>query len=196
MNKERKAIVFATNNKHKLAEINAIAGSQFHVISLEEAGFTGEIPETAPTIEGNALMKARYIFERVGTDCFADDTGLEVESLNGAPGVYSARYAGEHATYQDNVLKLLDALHGQTHRTARFRTVIVLIFDTKEFLFEGIVEGKIIEQPLGQGGFGYDPVFVPDGYEKTFAELAPEEKNSISHRGKAMQKLLDFLKSV
>lgn len=196
MNNHRKALVFATNNKHKLAEIQAIAGSQFHIISLEEAGFAGEIPETAPTIEGNALMKARYIFERLGTDCFADDTGLEVEALNGAPGVYSARYAGEQSTYQDNVLKLLEALSGQTQRAAHFKTVIALNYDEKEYLFEGIVEGKILLQPRGQGGFGYDPVFVPDGYDKTFAELAPEVKNSISHRGKAMLKLLDFLKRV
>lgn len=189
-------LIFATNNTHKLQEIKAIIGGQFIIQGLAEAGFSGDIPETADTLEGNALLKARHVHKLFpDCDCFADDTGLEVDALDGAPGVYSARYAGENATYQENVDKLLAALAGNTQRNARFRTVIALIYKGKEYLFDGKVEGRISESGKGKGGFGYDPVFIPMGYTQSFAELSPEEKNKISHRGLATEKLISFFKS-
>lgn len=188
-----KQLVFVTNNKHKLSEIRQILGDYCNIMSLEDIGFHEDIQETAPDLEGNAMLKARHIHDRFGCDCFADDTGLEVEALNGAPGVFSARYAGENATYSDNVNKLLEALAGNDRRLARFRTVIALILDNHDYLFEGQVEGEILTEPHGTGGFGYDPVFRPLESEKSFAEMPAEEKNVISHRGRAMGKLREFL---
>ena len=187
-------IVFATHNAHKVSEVQAVLGSEYQLVTATEAGITEEIPETQPTIEGNALQKARYVYEHTGLNCFADDTGLEVEALNGAPGVYSARYAGEHVSYADNNVLLLKNLAGCENRKARFRTVIALIVDGKEYLFEGRVEGAIATEPHGEGGFGYDPLFVPEGSQLTFAEMSSEAKNKISHRGRAIQQLIAFLK--
>ncbi len=195
MRKDTNTLVFATNNRHKLEEIRAIAAANYPIVSLEEAGFAGDIPETAETIEGNAIMKARFVYKTLSINCFADDTGLEVEALNGAPGVYSARYAGEGASYQNNVDKLLDALKDHKNRSARFKTVIALIINGSEHLFEGVINGKIISEPRGLRGFGYDPVFVPDGYDQSFAELSAGEKNAISHRAIATNKLIGFLKN-
>ena len=186
-------IVFATHNAHKVSEVQAVLGSEYQLVTATEAGITEEIPETQPTIEGNALQKARYVYEHTGLNCFADDTGLEVEALNGAPGVYSARYAGEHVSYADNNVLLLKNLAGCENRKARFRTVIALIVDGKEYLFEGRVEGTIATEPHGEGGFGYDPLFVPEGSQLTFAEMSSEAKNKISHRGRAVAKLGAFL---
>lgn len=186
-------IVFATHNAHKVSEVQAVLGSEYQLVTATEAGITEEIPETQPTIEGNALQKARYVYEHTGLNCFADDTGLEVEALNGAPGVYSARYAGEHVSYADNNVLLLRNLAGCENRKARFRTVIALIVDGKEYLFEGRVEGTIATEPHGEGGFGYDPLFVPEGSQLTFAEMSSEAKNKISHRGRAVAKLVAFL---
>jgi XTP/dITP diphosphohydrolase len=188
-----KELVFVTNNKHKLSEIRQILGDFCTVRSLGDIGFTGDIEETAPDLEGNALLKARYIHDRYGFDCFADDTGLEVTTLEGAPGVFSARYAGENATYADNVSKLLESLVGRTDRSARFRTVIALILDNRDYLFEGRVDGEILTEPRGLTGFGYDPVFRPLESEKSFAEMQAEEKNAISHRGVATARLKEFL---
>lgn len=187
-------IVFATNNAHKLSEIRAILGQQMEILSLADIGCHDDIPETADTLEGNALIKARWVKERYGFDCFADDTGLEVEALGGGPGVHTARYA-----YPDrhdpvaNTRKLLAELHDKDNRAARFRTVIALIQGIDEHLFEGIVEGHITTEERGTEGFGYDPVFAPEGGEKTFAELGVEAKNNISHRARAVRKLADFL---
>lgn len=189
-----KKIVFATNNLHKLSEAKALLENIFEIISLKELGFEGDIPETGETLAENASQKSRFIFERYGVDCFADDTGLEVDALGGEPGVYSARYAGEQATYEENVTKLLQKLKGKSQRKARFKTVISLIVDGKEFLFEGGVDGRILERRIGDSGFGYDPVFLPDGYTESFAEMPAELKNRISHRGKAVEKLVRFLK--
>lgn len=186
-------IVFATHNAHKVSEVQAVLGSEYQLVTATEAGITEEIPETQPTIEGNALQKARYVYEHTGLNCFADDTGLEVEALHGAPGVYSARYAGEHVSYADNNVLLLKNLAGCENRKARFRTVIALIVDGKEYLFEGRVEGTIATEPRGEGGFGYDPLFVPEGSQLTFAEMSSEAKNKISHRGRAVAKLVAFL---
>lgn len=186
-------IVFATHNAHKVSEVQAVLGSEYQLVTATEAGITEEIPETQPTIEGNALQKARYVYEHTGLNCFADDTGLEVKALNGAPGVYSARYAGEHVSYADNNVLLLKNLAGCENRKARFRTVIALIVDGKEYLFEGRVEGTIATEPHGEGGFGYDPLFVPEGSQLTFAEMSSEAKNKISHRGRAVAKLVAFL---
>lgn len=186
-------IVFATHNAHKVSEVQAVLGSEYQLVTATEAGISEEIPETQPTIEGNALQKARYVYEHTGLNCFADDTGLEVEALNGAPGVYSARYAGEHVSYADNNKLLLKNLAGCQNRKARFRTVIALILDGKEHLFEGCVEGTIATEPHGEGGFGYDPLFIPEGSQLTFAEMSPEAKNGISHRGRAVAKLVAFL---
>ena len=186
-------IVFATHNAHKVSEVQAVLGAEYQLVTATEAGISEEIPETQPTIEGNALQKARYVYEHTGLNCFADDTGLEVEALNGAPGVYSARYAGEHVSYADNNKLLLKNLAGCQNRKARFRTVIALILDGKEHLFEGRVEGTIATEPHGEGGFGYDPLFIPEGSQLTFAEMSPEAKNGISHRGRAVAKLVAFL---
>lgn len=188
-----KQIIFATNNPHKLQEINQIVVDRYQIRSLSDMGFFEEIPETSPTIEANALQKAWYIYNRFKMNCFADDTGLEVEALNGAPGVYSARYAGPDCSYADNVNKLLDALQDKALRTARFKTVVALIYEGKEHLFEGIVNGKILTEARGGGGFGYYPVFLPDGHHQSFAEMSPDLKNSISHRSIAVQKLVRFL---
>lgn len=189
-------IVFVTNNKHKLDEVKKIVAGKFEVVSLEEIGCYDDIPETADTLEGNALLKAEYIKERYGLNCFADDTGLEVETLNNAPGVYSARYAGNGHDSKANMLKLLAELNGKVNRKARFRTAISLIIGDEKYLFEGIINGVIGTEEKGQNGFGYDPVFIPDGYTQTFAELGDSIKNSISHRAKAVIKLNDFLLSL
>ncbi|MCE1201476.1 MAG: RdgB/HAM1 family non-canonical purine NTP pyrophosphatase [Bacteroidia bacterium] len=191
-----KTLLFATNNQHKLEEISAIAESEVRIISLREAGFEGEIPETSDTIAGNAIQKARFLHDRLGIPVFADDTGLEVEALDGAPGVYSARYAGPNATYDDNVNKLLNALENEGNRKARFVTVIALIEDSEAKLFEGIVNGTITREKRGSGGFGYDPVFLPDGHSLTYAEMSAEQKNSLSHRALATQKLVEYLKGL
>ncbi len=191
-----KKIIFATNNLHKLSEVMALLGGAFEVVSLKELGFEEDIPETGTTLAENASQKSYYIYERYGLDCFADDTGLEVDALDGAPGVYSARYAGEHASYEENVTKLLQELKGKTNRTARFKTVVSLILNGEEFQFEGRVEGRILTQRSGSSGFGYDPVFQPEGYSESFAEMPSDLKNRISHRGRAMQKLFVFLKNL
>lgn len=186
-------IVFATNNQHKLAEIKAMLTGKFEVISLDELGCTEEIPETADTLEGNASLKAHYIYEKYNVNCFADDTGLEIEALNKEPGVYSARYAGEAKDATANMQKVLRKLKGVENRKANFRTVISLILDGQEILFEGSVTGEIALEMCGKEGFGYDPIFKPEGHEVTFAELSQTEKNTISHRGRAVQKLIEFL---
>ncbi len=186
-------LVFATRNKHKISEVRAVLGPAFHLVSLDRMGVYGEIPEEQTTLEGNALQKAEYVWKSTGADCFADDTGLEVEALDGAPGVYSARYSGEHADYKANNDLLLKNLEGKTNRRARFRTVIALILGGERHLFEGIVTGEIIEKPRGDEGFGYDPLFVPDGYTQTFAEMEASEKNAISHRARAVAALAAFL---
>ena len=189
-------IVFATNNKHKLDEVRKIVAGNIEIISLEDIGCYDDIPETADTLEGNALLKAKYVKEKFGFDCFADDTGLEVETLNNAPGVYSARYAGEAHDSEANMQKLLLNMDGKENRNARFRTAIALIIGEKTHLFEGIVNGCIIKEKKGGNGFGYDPIFMPDGYSKTFAELESEIKNTISHRAEAVKKLAAFLYSI
>ena len=187
-------LVFATNNRHKLDEVRAIVGDRVEVLSLNDVECYDEIPETADTLQGNALIKARYIYEKYGVDCFADDTGLEVEALNGAPGVYSARYAGEECDSEANMRKLLENLTGKTNRNAQFRTVIALIINGEEMLFNGIVKGTIATEKKGDSGFGYDPVFVPEGYSESFAQMSGEMKNSMSHRFRATRQLADFLK--
>lgn len=186
-------LVFATNNKHKLEEISQIIGDQYQIISLKELGCFDDIPETEETLEGNALLKARYIHSRYHCNCFADDTGLEIEALNGEPGVYSARYAGEACSFEDNIVKVLQKMEGKTNRKAVFRTVIALILDDHEYLFEGAIKGTIIKDKKGISGFGYDPIFEPEGYSETFAEMGNELKNQISHRALATQKLTQFL---
>lgn len=188
-----KSLVFATNNRHKLEEVRAILQDKFHIRSLAEIGCLDEIPETSPTIEGNALQKAEYVVDHFNTPCFADDTGLEVEALDGRPGVYSARYAGETATFDDNVDKLLEELKGKSNRRARFKSVIAIVDGCREVLFEGIINGTIVNERRGTSGFGYDPVFVPEGYDQTFAEMPPTLKNSISHRALAVEKLVEYL---
>jgi len=187
-----KKLVFATNNAHKLSEVKAIL-SDYEIVSLSEINCFDDIPETADTLEGNALIKAKFIFEKYGFDCFADDTGLEVDALNGEPGVYSARYAGEDHNSLNNMMKLLDKLGENPHREAHFRTVIALIEGGKVQYFEGKIDGKIAYSPRGEAGFGYDPVFVPSTYNLSFAELGAEEKNKISHRALAVQKLEAYL---
>lgn len=186
-------IIFATNNAHKLSEVQAVLGDGYELVTPRQCGIDEEIPETAETLEGNARQKARYLFERTGLDCFADDTGLEVEALNGAPGVHSARYATDGHDFAANNRLLLKNLAGEENRRARFRTVICLIEQGKEHLFEGIVEGRIIDHEAGSEGFGYDPLFVPEGFDRTFAEMSAEQKNGISHRGRAVRKLVDYL---
>ena len=187
-------LVFATNNAHKLEEIRAILGDKVEVLSLKDIQCDVDIPETADTLEGTAVLKAEYIYRHYGLDCFADDTGLEVEALNGAPGVYSARYAGgEGHDSEANMRKLLAEMEGKTNRKAQFRTAICLIEGGAEHLFEGVVKGEIIEEKRGASGFGYDPVFMPEGYTETFAEMGSEEKNRISHRARAVQALCAYL---
>lgn len=190
-----KQIIFATNNAHKLSEVQAVLGDRFRLVTLAECGIAEEIPEDAPTLEGNALQKARYVHERTGADCFADDTGLEVDALDGAPGVHSARYATDGHDFAANNRLLLRNLAGTADRSAHFRTVIALILDGREYLFEGRVDGRIAESEAGCGGFGYDPLFVPEDFDKTFAEMGADEKNAISHRGRAVRRLVEFLQS-
>ncbi len=186
-------IIFATNNAHKLSEVQALLGDRFELVTPRDCGIGEEIPETAETLEGNAAQKARYLYERTGLDCFADDTGLEVEALGGAPGVHSARYATDGHDFAANNRLLLKNLEGIENRRARFRTVICLIEGGHEQLFDGIVEGRIIDHEAGTEGFGYDPLFAPDGFDRTFAQMTAEEKNAISHRGRAVRKLVDYL---
>ena len=191
-----KKLVFATNNAHKLEEIRAILGSKIEILSLADIGCEADIPETADTLEGNALIKARYVYDNYNLDCFADDTGLEVDALNGLPGVHTARYAyPDRHDPEANMVKLLDALKENNDRNARFRTVIALIEKGEEHLFEGVVEGVIARGESGTEGFGYDPVFIPQGQQKTFAELGEDIKNSMSHRARAAQKLAGYLAS-
>ena len=190
----KKKLVVATNNAHKLEEIAAILGDELELLSMKDINCHADIPETADTLEGNARQKAMYIYENYGMDCFADDTGLEVDALNGAPGVFSARYAGDGHDSEANMQKLLKELEGKENRKAQFRTAICLIMEGKEYLFEGIVKGAIIEEKRGGAGFGYDPIFVPEGYDQTFAELGNDIKNTISHRARAVEKLCKFLK--
>lgn len=192
----KRKLVFATNNAHKLEEISSILGDKVELLSLKDIRCTTDIPETADTLEGNAMLKAEYIHKHYGLDCFADDTGLEVEALNGAPGVYSARYGGgEGHNSEANMQKLLQNMQGVDNRKAQFRTAICLILDGKKHLFEGIVKGEIIKEKRGNAGFGYDPIFMPEGYDKTFAEMGNETKNKISHRALAVEKLCRFLKA-
>ena len=186
-------ILFATNNAHKLAEVRAVLGDDFTLVTPRDCGVTEEVPETQPTLEGNAAQKARYLYERTGCDCFADDTGLEVEALGGAPGVHSARYATDGHDFAANNRLLLRNLEGAANRRARFRTVICLILGGEEHFFEGIVEGRIAEPESGTEGFGYDPLFVPDGSDRSFARMNAEEKNALSHRGRAVRQLADYL---
>ena len=186
-------LVFATHNAHKAAELQKLVPSSVELITLSEVGLKAEIPEVSLTIEGNALIKARYVWAKYKLNCFADDTGLEIEALNGAPGVYSARFAGPAKSAEDNIRLVLEKMKGQANRKARFRTVIALIMNGKEHLFEGIAEGEITTEKGGSSGFGYDPIFKPNGSSRTFAELPMIEKNRISHRGIAVQKLLSFL---
>jgi XTP/dITP diphosphohydrolase len=187
-------LIFATNNQHKVEEIRSVIGERFEIITLKEAGIDIDIPEPHETIASNASEKSKVIHELTSKDCFSEDTGLEVEALNGEPGVKSARYAGDGKDFQKNIDKLLTNLSGKGNRKARFITIISIILNNTEHLFEGICEGKIIEEKTGTGGFGYDPVFVPDGSSKTFAEMSMEEKNVFSHRRKATDKLIEFLK--
>ncbi|WP_374507328.1 non-canonical purine NTP diphosphatase [Flavobacterium sp.] len=187
-------LVFASNNKNKIKEIQLLVPASIQILSLEDIGCTEDIAETADTIEGNAILKANYVTEKYGYDCFADDSGLEVDALNGEPGVFSARYAGEPKNDENNIDKLLLNLKDIKNKKANFKTVICLNSKGKQHLFTGIINGQIIEERIGTNGFGYDPIFVADGYEKTFAELSLEEKSNISHRGIAVKKLIDFLK--
>ncbi len=186
-------LVFATHNQHKLRELQQIIKNDIHLISLDDLNYSTEIEETGNTLVENALLKARFIYERYSISTFADDTGLEIDALKGAPGVYSARFAGEDKSAVNNMNKVLDLMKGLTNRKARFKTVIALFLNGKEFLFEGAVEGNILETPLGTNGFGYDPIFQPMGYSISFAQMDSETKNKISHRGKAVEKLVSFL---
>ena len=186
-------LVFATHNQHKLREIQALLPPNIQLLSLDDIGCDEDIPETATTIEGNALLKVQYIQKHYHCNVFADDTGLEVQALNNAPGVYSARYAGEHKSDVDNVQLLLKNMEGISRREAQFKTVIALCLEDVVYTFEGIAKGNISTTPIGTNGFGYDPIFIPENSDKTFAELTQDEKNRISHRGKAFEKLLDFL---
>lgn len=189
-----KTLVFATNNKHKLHEVSQLLEGVVEIKSLAEMGLAGDIPETADTLQGNALQKAQWVWERTHLDCFADDTGLEVEALDGAPGVYSARYAGEGCSFDDNINKLLNAMDGKTNRKADFRTVICLMENGQPRYFEGRVDGCILTERYGQEGFGYDPIFMPDRFAVSFAEMPLEVKNQISHRGRAVSALVEYLK--
>lgn len=196
MNRRMRKLIFATNNTHKLGEVQALLGDDFELVTLRECGITEDIPETAETLEGNALQKARYVYSKTGLDCFADDTGLEVDALGGAPGVHSARYATDGHDFAANNRLLLKNLEGVKERTARFRTVIALILDGVEYTFEGRVEGVIATEESGSEGFGYDPLFVPSGEIITFAQMSAEAKNAISHRGRAVAELVKFLKTL
>ena len=186
-------LVFASNNNNKIKEIQQLVPTDIQILSLKDIGCEADIPETADTIEGNAILKANYVTEHYGYPCFADDSGLEIDALNGAPGVYSARYAGSQRNDNDNMNKVLEKLQNETNRKANFKTVIALNMNGEQHLFTGIINGEIIHEKRGTNGFGYDPVFVADGYQKTFAELTMEEKSTISHRGKAVKQLVSFL---
>lgn len=192
----KKKLVFATNNAHKLAEVRAMIGEDFEILSLNDIGCHADIPETADTLQGNAVMKARFVRDNYGLDCFADDSGLEVEALGGAPGVHSARYATDGHDHRANIAKLLREMDGQGDRRARFRTVIALMTDAGTLCFEGEVRGEIMTEEHGTNGFGYDPVFRPEGHEETFAEMTDDEKNAISHRAMAVAKLVAHLKTI
>ena len=187
-------LVFATQNKHKLIEIQQAVGNHFKIISLFDLNYIEDIPETGKTLMENALQKANFVYLNFGKDCFADDTGLEIDALNGDPGVFSARYAGDGRSFEDNMNKVLENLQNNTHRKAKFKTVIALIYKGKKYFFEGVVNGTITTDKRGNEGFGYDPIFLPDGYDKTYAELSLEEKNEMSHRAIATKKLIEFLK--
>lgn len=187
-------LVFASNNKNKIAEIQQLIGDKFEIVSLEDIGCTEDIPETAETIEGNAILKAQYVYDKYGLSCFADDTGLEIDALQGEPGVYSARYSGEQKNADDNMALVLQKLENKTNRSAQFKTIIALNFGSEHFLFEGIVKGTITPVKRGNEGFGYDPIFQPEGFDVTFAEMSMQQKATISHRGKAVEKLVNFLK--
>lgn len=189
-------LIFATQNENKIKEVASKLGAEFKILNLLEVGITEELPETSDTLEGNALQKARYVYRKTGMNCFADDTGLEVEALNREPGIYSARYAGPDKTSKDNIQKVLKKLQGKTNRNAKFHTVLALIIDGKEYVFNGKVEGEILMEEKGREGFGYDPVFRPKGHVKTFAEMSKEEKNQISHRALAVEKLVRFLNNL
>ncbi|MCX6252033.1 MAG: RdgB/HAM1 family non-canonical purine NTP pyrophosphatase [Bacteroidetes bacterium] len=189
-------LLFATNNAHKLREIQEIIGDSYHILSLKDIQLDIEIPETSDTIEDNASQKAQFIFDKTGRNCFADDTGLEIEALDGRPGVYSARYAGEECSFEDNMRKVLEEMDQIQNRKAIFRCIVCLIFEGNEYLFEGRVEGVILPAKRGKGGFGYDPVFLPDGFDQTFAEMPPYLKNGISHRGKAITRMIRFLETL
>jgi XTP/dITP diphosphohydrolase len=188
-----KKLIFATNNEHKLDEVKAILKDKYKVLGLKESGLYEDIVEDKDTLEGNARVKAYFIHNKLKTDVFADDTGLEIEALNGEPGVFSARYAGDDCNSQDNVKLVLSKMKEKTNRKARFRTVICLIINDEEYLFEGVVNGEILQKPVGDTGFGYDPIFKPQGYNISFAQMNADEKNAISHRGLAMQQLIKFL---
>lgn len=189
-------LVFASNNQNKIAEIKQMLPSSIKLLSLEDIGCTEDIPETANTIEGNAVLKANYVTEKYGFSCFADDTGLEVEALNGEPGVYSARYAGNQKNPEDNMNKLLNSLKDKSNRKAQFKTIIALNINNEQHLFEGIIKGEIISEKRGTKGFGYDPIFVPEGFSTTFAEMEMNEKAKLSHRGIATRKLISFLQTI
>lgn len=186
-------IVFATNNPNKLAEIRQLMPEGIEVLSLKDVNCLEELPETSDTLEDNAAQKAFYVFDNYGHNCFADDTGLEIEALDGRPGVYSARYAGEDCNAEDNMQKVLKEMKGEFNRDASFRTIVSLVIDGEEFSFEGEVEGQIIPEKWGEKGFGYDPIFLADGYKKSFAQMTMEEKGAISHRGQSVKKLIQFL---
>jgi XTP/dITP diphosphohydrolase len=188
-------LVFATNNAHKLNEVRAIAGLCFSILSLKELNCFDEIPETGETLIANALLKAEYVYNKFHHNCFADDTGLEIEALGGKPGVFSARYAGKNCSFQENVRKVLHEMKSETNRKACFKTVVALILNGKNFFFEGKIDGEILHAERGTNGFGYDPIFKPSNYEKTFAEMTDVEKNSISHRALAMKQFIDFLQT-
>lgn len=188
-------IIFASNNAHKLEEVKSKLPKEFKVLSLKQVLGDVDIPETGETLDANAIIKAKYVFDKTGKNCFADDTGLEIAALNGEPGVYSARYAGEDCSFQDNMDKVLKGLDGEEDRSAQFRTSICLFLDGKQHLFEGAVEGEILKEEHGNDGFGYDPIFRPSGFEESFAQMSMAQKNEISHRGRAVQKLVDFLLS-
>ena len=189
-------LVFATNNDHKLRELKQILSSEFELLSLNEIGCTDDIPETGTTLEANAAQKSFYIWNKYGVNCFADDTGLEIETLGNEPGVYSARYAGEGRDASDNMLKVLEKMKYETNRNARFRCVISLVINGEEEQFEGIVEGEILTEKHGVAGFGYDPIFMANGFNQSFAEMSADDKNKISHRGRAVMKLVEYLKNI
>ena len=194
MNNDLKKIVFATSNPNKIREVNEMLDGEFEIIGLKDIGCHEEVPETQPTIEGNALQKARYVSGNYNVNCFSEDTGLEIEALNMEPGVMTARYAGPQRDANDNMDLVLEKLKSEENRNARFKTVIALTIDGEEFTFEGIVNGQIADKKTGEGGFGYDPIFLPEGSERSFAEFSKTEKNEISHRGRAVRKLIKFLK--